>query len=457
MSDALYKPKKDFSATIDEQLPQVEELAQQDYKAALEKLLILEKQTRQSSDLVSSKRVLTYIVDLLTSKDDWDTLNEQLILLSKKHGQLKLATQKMVQQIISKLDNLNDNIKKELDLKIKTIENIRIVTENKIYVEVERARVTKLLSEIKLVRFNDIEASCDLMCELQVETYGSMEIREKMEFILIQIDLSIKKGDFEQAKILARKILPKTLNLQKFHDIKLSYYQLMVKIGLHANDYANIVKYYLSIYEIDSIKSDKLKLSEILTNIAYFIILSPYNNYQNDLINRIYNDPNLKKLPLQYELIKSFITQELMRWPIIEKNFGDELNKNFIFNRNLSKDQSKSDLEAVDAHWSDLKKRVIEHNLRVIAKYYSNIRLNRLVQLLDLSEFETESFISDLVNNGIIYAKINRPAKVVSFVKPQDSNEILNNWSDSIEQLLNHVETIGHLITKEEMMSGIKS
>ena len=28
MSDALYKPRKDFSATIDEQLPQVEDLAQ---------------------------------------------------------------------------------------------------------------------------------------------------------------------------------------------------------------------------------------------------------------------------------------------------------------------------------------------------------------------------------------------------------------------------------------------
>ena len=74
-----------------------------------------------------------------------------------------------------------------------------------------------------------------------------------------------------------------------------------------------------------------------------------------------------------------------------------------------------------------------------------------------MNETETEHFISTLVNQGTIYAKINRPAKIVSFAKPKDSNELLNEWSTNVDELLGHIETIGHLITKEEMMNGIKA
>lgn len=71
--------------------------------------------------------------------------------------------------------------------------------------------------------------------------------------------------------------------------------------------------------------------------------------------------------------------------------------------------------EANKHHWEDLQKRVIEHNLRVISEYYSRITLLRLNELLDLTESQTETYISDLVNQGIIYAKVNRPAKIVNF------------------------------------------
>lgn len=36
--------------------------------------------------------------------------------------------------------------------------------------------------------------------------------------------------------------------------------------------------------------------------------------------------------------------------------------------------------------WADLRTRVIEHNIRVVAKYYTRISTKRLTQLLDLSE-----------------------------------------------------------------------
>jgi len=379
---------------------------------------------------------------LLGENKDWKALNEQLVLLSKKHGQLKLAVQLFIQEAMTFLDKTPD-----LDTKIEVIETIRTVTENKIFVEVERARVSRELSHIRRTQ-GKIDDATDILVELQVETYGSMDLREKMEFILEQVELCILKGDFSQATILSRKILVKTLQVDKYQDIKYQYYQLLIKIGLHNHDYLNIAKYYLSIYEIEDIKKDDAKWKPILINIVYFLILSPYDNLQHDLIQKLDLDTNLRKLDLHSKLVKSFITQELMRWPIIKDVYSKELEKSEFFN---NKDKAN------EQHWKDLRNRVIEHNLRVVSTYYTRITILRLNQLLDLEETETEHFISTLVNQGTIFAKINRPAKVVSFAKPKDSNDLLNEWSNNVDELLGHIETIGHLITKEEMMNGIKA
>lgn len=41
----------------------------------------------------------------------------------------------------------------------------------------------------------------------------------------------------------------------------------------------------------------------------------------------------------------------------------------------------------------------------------------------------TERSISTLVSDGSIYAKIDRPAKIVSFHRPLSAEEQLSNWS----------------------------
>jgi 26S proteasome regulatory subunit N5 len=112
--------------------------------------------------------------------------------------------------------------------------------------------------------------------------------------------------------------------------------------------------------------------------------------------------------------------------------------------------------EKAHVRWGDLRKRVIEHNVRVIAEYYTRVQMTRLTQLLDLTEDETEKYISELVTAKTIYAKIDRPARVVSFAKPRDADDILNEWSHNMKSLLGLLERIDHLITKEEMMARIQ-
>lgn len=152
------------------------------------------------------------------------------------------------------------------------------------------------------------------------------------------------------------------------------------------------------------------------------------------------------------ELLRLFTVHELMRWPEIAKKFGPQLCSTDVFD--VQPGQSSD--EKAHQRWKDLRKRVIEHNVRVVAKYYTRIQMKRLTQLLDLDEDETEKYISELVTSKTVYAKIDRPAQVVSFAKPRDADDILNEWSHNMKSLLGHLERIDHLITKEEMMARIQ-
>jgi 26S proteasome regulatory subunit N5 len=84
MSGEIIKADKDFTKEVDAALPEAEKQAQNgQVQAAVEKLLALEKQTRQSSDLASTSRVIVAIVTICKDSGDWSLLNEQVQVLSR--------------------------------------------------------------------------------------------------------------------------------------------------------------------------------------------------------------------------------------------------------------------------------------------------------------------------------------------------------------------------------------
>lgn len=124
--------------------------------------------------MVSCSRVLVAIVQICFEAGQWNTLNEYIAMLVKRRSQLKQAVSKMIQECITYVDKTPDK-----ETKLKLIDTLRSVTEGKIYVEVERARLTKMLATIKEAD-GDIAGAASIMEELQVETYGSMDKREKV-------------------------------------------------------------------------------------------------------------------------------------------------------------------------------------------------------------------------------------------------------------------------------------
>ncbi|EEP75662.1 conserved hypothetical protein [Uncinocarpus reesii 1704] len=483
MSDGtLFKPDKDFTKDVDKQIPEAQEIAKTNLTGAIDKLLALEKQARQVRySRPISLRLLGFwlrFCPLCKDAGYCPLLNEQVVALSEKTWPAQTGDDEMVQVAMGFLDETPN-----MDAKMSLIETLRNVTEGKIFVEVERARVTRILSEIKKSQ-GDIVAAADILCELQVETFGSMARKEKTEFILEQVALCIARGDWTQAKILSRKIntryfarkpkkTPEEIEKQKkeeeererqrkpdepppekegdVSELKLRYYEQQIILANHENEYLEVCKYYRQVLDTESVEESPNYLRATLQRIIYYVVLSPYDNEQSDLLHRIKADSRNSLVSVEAQLIKLFTTDELMRWPMVAEQFGPHLCSTDVFDAQPC--QSMDDKPY--RRWQDFRKRVIEHNIRVIAKYYTRIETDRLTELLDLNQAETEKYISDLVTSKTIYARIDRPARIVSFAKPRDADDVLNEWSGNMQSLLGLLERIDHLITKEEMMARI--
>ena len=77
--------------------------------------------------MATTSRLLVAIVTISKNSGDWNLLNDQVLLLSKKHGQLKQAMTKMIQVVMGFLDETPS-----MDVKLSVIETLRTVTEGKV-------------------------------------------------------------------------------------------------------------------------------------------------------------------------------------------------------------------------------------------------------------------------------------------------------------------------------------
>lgn len=71
----------------------------------------------------------------------------------------------------------------------------------------------------------------------------------------------------------------------------------MIKLDQHNASYISVCKHYKQIYETPRIKNDPILMKEALKNIVIYLLLSPYDNEQQDLVHRLYEDKNLQQLP----------------------------------------------------------------------------------------------------------------------------------------------------------------
>ena len=148
----------------------------------------------QAGDAFATSRVATSIIRCCWEARSFKLLSAHLLALCKRRGQLKQAIMDIVQLAMTYIAQLPSKAEKE-----ELIITLKTVTDGKIYAEVERARVTLALSALQEAEGRIAEAS-ETLQECAVETFGSMDRKEKTDMLLEQVSA---EGQAEEAHLCA--------------------------------------------------------------------------------------------------------------------------------------------------------------------------------------------------------------------------------------------------------------
>ena len=78
----------------------------------------------------------------------------------------------------------------------------------------------------------------------------------------------------------------------------------MIAMDQHEGTYLNICRHYRAVYDTPCIQDEAGEKLRIMKHVALYIILSPYDNEQSDLIHRILQDKVLNEIPIYKALLK---------------------------------------------------------------------------------------------------------------------------------------------------------
>lgn len=438
--------------------------AQGKLQEAVDGLLAVEKAGRTAEDFSTTSLACTTILELLYSASEWKQLMEMIQLLSKRRSQLKQAIRSMVRQAMGYIDSTPDNT-----IRVELIQTLLSLTEGRIFVEIERARLTRLFARMKESEGKIAEAT-ELLQEVAVETYGSMSKTEKISFILEQVRLCLDRGDYVRAQIMARKISPRAFARENLveekmegkpeygiegtvieaapegtpnlEELKLQYHGLMIRYYAHHSDYLEMARSYRAILDTPCVEADVERSRQVLAKTAWYCVLSSASSDQRTLLEITKDDKRMENLAALHKLLKGFSGKELLWWRQLSVDLGDAI-------------AAASDVFSEQNRKEDLRLRVTQHNILILSKYYSRITVERLSQMLELPLLEAEKAVSDMVVSGAIAAKMDRPAGIVNFGAKKGAAAALNAWGGNVSRLLELVETSSQAIQKEAMVHKV--
>lgn len=298
-----------------------------------------------------------------------------------------------------------------------------------------------------LIEQKEVDKAAEIIQEVQIETYGSLEKKEKLDYVLYQVWIMLLKKDYVRTYIISKKIDPPHLNDKGLEEQKVKYYNLMIQYYLHEKLHMDVARSYKMIY--DTVKDndeleDKVHLRKTsFENYVLYLALAPYSNEKVDFLNitdKFYKK-QLDANPTLCQLVKGFLTSEII--PLYSEKLAESM-KNY---EPFLKQTENSEL-----HFKALERGIVHHNLKVVEMYYTRITIKRLAVLNNIPPDFLEEEISALVCDGLLRAKIDRISGVVDFRRQMQPHDYMNDWSGDVKSLLGLVEETCHLINREHVI-----
>jgi hypothetical protein len=404
--------KVDLSPLVNEQLAL---LQNEPLPTAIEALHVLERRTRIAKDDSANCLVCTAIVNLCISHSNWTDLGTNIAVLAKRRGYSRRSVSAIVEIAMAALDQIADT-----DTRITLVRVLLEITEGKIFVEIARARLTEILVN-HLESRGELMAALNLLQDLRLEILTTMAEPERIGLMLHQFRLCLDAKDQLRASLCAEKITD-----QRVQDPGLRLEFLNLLVHYHSNftrDFAAIGQSWYSIFQLN-------QDGNALVNAIVNAVLAPHSEQQVKFCQQLQQLKELTLLPDAKNMLCVFLGRDLVPWAEFEPRFTGLI------------PNGETEL---------MRQRVIEHSLRVVALYYTNIRLQRLAELEQITVDELEDRIVDLVFNEGFYAKIDRPKGIITFKRKLKVPEVADEFSGNVMKLCRLVDQAHMLVEKERM------
>jgi len=169
----------DASAPAVQRLLDVGDEPWNDFYEEINNLMVQEKKCRQENDTFKGSELCCKILQMAYDKKDYVHLKQWLVLLVKRRAQAKRATTDMINLCMNTfLDKLPST-----EERMAMLATLREASEGKIFLEREYANCTRMQVEM-LEAEGKIDEAAKVIQEIAIETYGSVESKEKVNFIL---------------------------------------------------------------------------------------------------------------------------------------------------------------------------------------------------------------------------------------------------------------------------------
>ena len=185
-------------------------------------------------------------------------------------------------------------------------------------------------------------------------------------------------------------------------------------------------------------------IQEYFENYIVFLCLCPPDRDTNNMFIEL--DTNykhdLEANKLMNTLVKIKLSDDIVR---ISNEFLNEFSMMKCFVQHPT-----------STHQVIFRKYLIQHNLGIFQKYFSQVKLQRMAEMISIDVNEVEQELADMCIQKLIFAKINRISLTVNFKPKQDASDKLNDMNFNLHKMLEVIENTCHLIHKENLKYEIK-
>ena len=183
---------------------------------------------------------------------------------------------------------------------------------------------------------------------------------------------------------------------------------------------------------------------DFFENFVIFLSLCPPEKETKELFRQLNSNykHDLESYKLMMDIVKIRLSDDIIR-------INNEFLNQFVNMKCFTEDSR-------NLHAGLFRKYLIQHNLGIFQKYFSQVRMERISQMIDINLDEVEQELADMCIQKHIFAKINRINFTVNFKTKQDNTDKLNEMNFDLGKMLDIVEDTCHLIHKENLKYDIK-